>query len=277
MTLPGVCLAASTALADNWDLARNSLRLGVADADWTVVEQYQGVKLLLDAHLVFQRDNHLSNHVTEEQHMKYLFDAHLQFGHYKNALDYAMIGYTYRGYQRKRELESSRKFQNVRDQMELGRFVFGYDDTLNIDYYAEIAAGRIGQFWAYRHSDNSPFKLTLGINASLGWAWTESVDRRYAPVSNPVMGIWTILALDHERFGQLYFDRFTNNGFNIGDPAQTNSRQARIRFGYRKEVSRCMALDIFMEKRSMLYAAFDMPDLYDKTQRVGIDLVCQFQ
>lgn len=40
----------SLVLADNWDLAQDSIRLGVAEVDRTVSEIYQGKKLLLGTH-----------------------------------------------------------------------------------------------------------------------------------------------------------------------------------------------------------------------------------
>ena len=264
-------------MADNRDLSENEFRIGVADVGWTVIEQYQGTKLLLDAHLVFDRVDEPANENKDKERLNYLFDAHLQFGDYQNRLDYLALAYTYRAYQINRNLLSARSLQIVRDQVELAKLIAGYDDTLNIDYYAELQAGRVGRFWSYRPSGRSSFTFTLGLNASLGWAWVESVDQRYAPVSNPVIGLWSMLALEHGSLGQLYVDRRTKNGFNFGIPNQTNSREANLRFGYRKDFSGCVALDIFAEKRSFLFAAFDMRDLYDKTSRYGMELLCRFR
>jgi hypothetical protein len=270
-------------MADNWDLASNSFRLGIADVGWTVIDEYQGTKLLLDADLVFDRVvQPVSNNKSREQ-LKYLFDAHLQFGNSQSDLDYAVLAYTYQAYQINRTLTSSRSIQIVRDQLELVKLITGYDATLNVDYYTELEAARIGRFWSYRPSDSSSFTLTLGLSGSLGWAWAESVDTRYASVSNPVLGYWNVLALEHRKLGQLYLDRYIKIGFNFGEPDATNSRTGNLRFGYRKDFSGCLALDIFAEKRSFLFSTFNSPnssttnyDLYDKTKRFGVEMVCQF-
>ena len=272
----GFMLTASTAMADNWDLARNSLRLGVANVGWTVSEDFQTKKLLLDAGLVFERVDQPANGDKSREQLNYLFDARLEFGNTPKKLDYTVLAFTYRAYQISRNLMSSRSVQIVRDQLELVKLITGYDHTLNVDYYTELEAGRLGRFWSYRPFDKSSFTLTLGLNASLGWAWTSSIDTRYASVSNPVMGIWNVLILEHRRWGQIYFDRRVKNGLDFGTPDETNSREANLRFGYRKDFTGCVALDIFAEKRSFLYSSFDMPDLYDKTKRVGVEMICQF-
>lgn len=272
----GFMFTVSTTMADNWDLARNSLRLGIANIGWTVSKEFQTKRLLLDADLVFERAEQLVNENKSKAQLKYLFDAHLQFDDNPNILDYTELSFTYLAYQINRNLLSSHSFQIVRDQLELVKFINGYDDTLNIDYYTELEAGRVGRFWSYRPSDNSSFTITFGMNASLGWAWAKSVDKRYASASNPVMGFWNVLMLEHGRLGQLYVDRYIKNGFNFGTPDQTNARQGNLRVGYRKDFSGCLALDFFAEKRSFTFSSFDMPDLYDKTKRFGIEILCQF-
>lgn len=272
----GFMLIASTAMADNWDLTRNTLRLGIANVGWTVSEDFQTKKLLLDTNFVFERLDSSADEGKITEQLNYLFDVHLQFGNNPDKLDHAVVAYTYRAYQVSRNLRSSRSIQIVRDQLELASLITGYDDTLNVDYYTELEAGRVGRFWSYRPSDKSSFTVSLGLNASLGWAWTESVDTRYASVSNPVMGFWNVLILEHGRLGQLYFDRRVKNGFHFGIPDQSSAREANIRFGYRKDFSNCIAVDIFAEKRSFQYSSFDMPDLYDKTKRFGAQVVCQF-
>ena len=276
LVFSGLVVVITTTKADNWDLGKNSLRLGIAEVGWTVIEEYQGTKLLLDADLVFERASKPVNVNESREKLKFLFDARLQFGNYQNSLDYAVLAWTYWAYQINRKPLSSRSFQTVRDQLELGKLIAGYDDTLNIDYYTELEAGRLGRFWSYQYSNSSSFTITLGLNASLGWAWVESVDKRYAPVSNPVVGFWNVLLLEHNKLGQLYLDRRVKNGFNFGLPNETNSREGNIRYGYQKDFSGCMALDVFAEKRSFTFKAFNMPDLYDKTKRFGVELICRF-
>jgi len=272
----GICFI-NPVQADNWDLSENSLMIGVADVDWTVSPTYQGTKLLLGGRYVFEREPATAYGQPDAEVLKYRVDlAEFQVGDSATDLEYLVLGFTYWTYQKKKDLMSAKRFNTVRDQLELLQINGGFDDNLGVDYYYELNAGRIGRFWSYRHSDGSPITITLGLNASLGWAWASSVNPSYTDVSNPTMGLWNALILGHDGWGQLYITSRVVSGYTFGEPKSTTSREANARFGIRKDFSNNLALDFFGEKRSFHFAAFDIPDLYTKAKRIALELTYKF-
>jgi hypothetical protein len=275
--LTGAFFIISTAHADNWDLGQSSLSIGIADVDWTVSPAFHGTKLLLGGRYVFSREAATAYQQPDAEILKYRIDlSDFQYGDSSTELEYVVAGFTYWTYQKKNDIKSAGSFNTVRDQLELGQFNASFDDNLGIDYYYELNAGKIGRFWAYKWSDNSPFKITFGLNGSLGWAWASSMDPRYADVSNPTMGLWNVFIFEHESWGQFYIDSRVITGFTFGEPKSTTSREANARFGIRKDFANNIALDFFGEKRSFHYAAFDIPDLYTKARRLALELTYKF-
>ena len=267
----------STAQADNWDLGQNSLTAGIGDVDWTIDPKFHGTKLLLGGRYIFAREAATAYKEPDAEILKYRIDLQdFQVGDSETDLEYVVAGFTYWTYQKKQDIKSSRRFNTVRDQLELLQLNASYDDSLGLDYYYELNAGRIGRFWSYRHSEGSPFTITLGLSGSLGWAWANSKDPRYADVSNPTMGIWNVFIFGHERWGQLYIDYRTVSGYTLGEPKSTTSREGNARFGIRRDFSNKLALDFFGEKRSFHYGAFDIPDLYTKARRIALEATYKF-
>jgi len=266
-------IMASTSRADNWDLGQNSASIGIADVDWTIDPKFHGTKLLLGGRYIFVREPATAYKEPDAEILKYRVDLQdFQYGDSETDLKYVIAGFTYWTYQNKKDYGSAGSFHTVRDQLELLQVNAGFDDSLGVDYYYELNAGKIGRFWAYKWSDSSPFKITLGLNGSLGWAWASSKDPRYADVSNPTMGIWNLLIFEHERWGQFYVDSRIISGYTFGEPKSTTSREANARFGIRRDFGDKLALDFFGEKRSFHYAAFDIPDLYTKARRIALEL-----
>ena len=267
----------STVHADNWDLGQNSLTVGIGDVDWTIDPKFHGTKLLLGGRYIFKREAATAYKEPDAEILKYRIDLQdFQVGDSETDMEYLVAGFTYWTYQNKKEFTSAKRFNTVRTQLELLQFNASFDDSLGVDYYYELNAGKIGRFWAYKWSDSSPFKITFGLNGSLGWAWANSVDPRYADVSNPTMGIWNVLIIGHERWGQFYVDSRVISGYTFGEPKSTTSREANARFGLRRDFGDNLALDFFGEKRSFHYAAFDIPDLYTKARRIALELTYKF-
>ena len=267
----------STVHADNWDLGQNSLTVGIGDVDWTIDPKFHGTKLLLGGRYVFAREPATAYKQPDAEILKYRIDlVDFQYGDSSTDLEYVVAGITYWTYQKKNDIKSAKSFHTLRDQLELLQLNASFDDNLGVDYYYELNAGKIGRYWAYKWSDSSPFKIRLGLNGSLGWAWASSMDPRYADVSNPTMGLWNVFIFEHERWVQFYIDSRVVSGFTFGEPKSTTSREANARFGIRKDFANNLALDIFGEKRSFHYAAFDIPDLYTKARRIGLELTYKF-
>ena len=270
-------LSATSVLADNRDLGQNSLRIGIADVDWTVSPVFHGTKLLLGGRYVFDQQPATAYQQPDAEILKYRLDIdEFQIGDSSTDLEYAVFGFTYWTYQKKNGLTNSGSFRTVRDQLELLQIELSFDDNLGVDYYYELNAGRIGRYWAFKRSDNSPYTITLGLNASLGWAWAGSTNPAYGDVTNPTFGLWNVLIFGHDRWGQFYIDSRVVSGYTFGEPKSTTSREALARFGIRKDFSNNLALDFFGEKRSFHFAAFDIPDLYNKARRIALELTYKF-
>ena len=270
-------LTTSSAMADNWDLGQNSLTVGIGDVDWTIDPKFHGTKLLLGGRYSFKREAATAYNEPDAEILRYRIDLQdFQVGDSETDLEYVVAGFTYWTYQKKVAFKSAGRFNTDRTQIELMQINASFDDSLGVDYYYELNAGKIGRFWAYKGSDDSPFKFTFGLNGSLGWAWASSKDPRYADVSNPTMGLWNVFIFEHERWGQFYVDSRVISGYTFGEPKSTTSREANARFGIRRDFSNNIALDFFGEKRSFHYAAFDIPDLYTKARRIALELTYKF-
>jgi hypothetical protein len=268
-------LVSTSASADNWDLTQDSVTLGIADIDWTVDPKYHGTKLLVAGRYVISHED-ATKYDKDAELVKHIVHADLQIGDSDTGLEYGIVDYTFWAYQKKQEFKSSGNFNTVRDQLELGKVMASVDDTLGVDSYIELTAGRVGRFWAYKGSDNSKFKFTFGLNGSLGWAWTEAADPAYGSVSNPTLGLWNVIIFEFDRIGQFYIDSRVVSGYTFGEPKQTLSREANARFGYRKDFANNIALDVFGEKRSFHFAAFDIPDQYNKARRIAVEASYKF-
>ena len=277
LTIAGTLLLASSASADNWDLCQNSARVGIADVDWTISPIYHGTKLLLGGRYSFLREPATAYEQPDAEILKYRIDlTNFQVGDSQTDLEYVVAGFTFWTYQKKEENLPAGKFATERTQRELLQLNASFDDSLGVDYYAEFNAGRIGRFWKYQWPNGSPVYLTFGLNGSLGWAWASSKDTRYADVSNPTLGLWNVLIIGHERWGQFYVDSRVVSGYTFGEPKSTTSREANARFGLRRDFSDHIALDFYGEKRSFHFAAFDIPDLYTKARRIALELTYKF-
>ena len=267
----------STVHADNWDLGRDSLKIGIADVDWTISDKFHGTKLLLGGRYSFVREPATEYEQPDAEILKYRVDlAQFQVGDSETDLEYAVLGFTYWTYQHKKDEIKPRRFNTERTQLELLQVNASFDDSLGVDYYYELNAGRIGRFWAYKRSADSAFRFTFGLSGSLGWAWASSKDPRYADVSNPTLGLWNVFIFEHMRWGQFYVDSRVIDGYTFGEPKSTKSREANVRFGIRRDFGENLALDFFGEKRSFHFAAFDIPDLYTKARRIALELTYKF-
>jgi len=267
----------AAARADNWDLGQNALTIGAGDVDWTISPDFHGTKLLLGGRYVFQRAAATAYDQPDAEILKYRIDlADFQYGGSSTDLEYVVAGFTYWTYQHKKDEIKPRQFNTKRTQLELLQVNASFDDSLGVDYYYELNAGKIGRFWTYKHSADSAFRFTFGLNGSLGWAWASSKDPRYADVSNPTLGLWNVFIFEHVRWGQFYIDSRVVDGYTFGEPKSTKSREADVRFGIRRDFGENLALDFFGEKRSFHFAAFDIPDLYTKARRIALEATYKF-
>jgi hypothetical protein len=276
----GNLIVISSALAGEWewDLRENAVTLGIADADWAISKDFQGTKLLLDAHYVFkqapgeQRDSHRF-----PEKFIGVVDVDLQWGTGDTSLEIGKLTLTPYAMQWDIRRDTDRKLTAVLDQAEFGVIQYSFDDPLGIDSYTELTIARVGRTWNYKWSKESAFNVVFGLKVSTGWAWAESIAPQYSDVSNPFTGFGATLGLAHDKWGMIYTDDRIVAGYTLGSPTgESISREARIRFGYYKQFYRCLVLDVFLEKRSFNFADANLPDLYTKSKRTGAEIGCKF-
>jgi hypothetical protein len=93
-------------------------------------------------------------------------------------------------------------------------------------------------------------------------------------VSNPFVGINFNLAWEHDRFGSVYLESRFINGFSFSNPSRGHPtvREARVAFGYLKQLTENFWLDIFGEKKSFYFDEGGLPGLYTMSRSVAADL-----
>lgn len=269
--------------ADPWNIASNYASFALADASWTIDEDFPGTKLVFDGRYALRRgrgdppsrDCDCQPRPTPQK-MVGTVGAHLQWGEGEADIEYARLSLAALSYQWDYGPRSGR-LRPYRDTLEWGVLQGGKDDPLGVDSYVELTLLRLARSWYYQ-SEGSPWLFTLGADLSGGYAWADSIDDTYQDVSNPVVGSSIRFGVSRSGWGQVYAEQRVNNGFTLSSPARGGavSREARFRFGYLHRLHRCLTLDLFVEKRSFNFSDPDLPDLYTKSKRTGAALGCAF-
>lgn len=261
--------------ASDTNLGLHRIGAAVARAKWTIDASFPGEKIIFEADHVFGRNATGSAEpgVLEER-LKGVLNSHLQWGTGETSLEHYEIRLAPIVRQTTYEIETG-SLQPARDFREWGAIRVNEDDPLGLDFYAEISILRLGRAWQKRLS-NRPITYTIDLHTSAGWAWASSFDERYAKVSNPYSGVWSTLALEHDRWGQLYLSDRLITGTSLGSPKESMSREALIRFGYSRRIAGCFGLDFFIEKRSFNFSDEVLPSLYTKGKRYGVRVDCRF-
>jgi hypothetical protein len=270
--------------AAQWDLGENVVGGAIVDQGFTVDPKYTGTKLILDSQYAFVRKlgevpaDDCCGLIPRAEYFWAVLDAQLMSGVDGTGLEYASIAVSTWGAQWEPKYDETKKLQVLRDRVQLGRVDIGFDDPLGLDSYNELDLVRIDRTWVFNGGPDSLFRVNMGLGLSTGWAWASSIDPNYSDVSNPTTGFLANVSVDIGVFGTLYTDDRIVQGFTLGSPATGSSisREARIRAGYFRRLPKCMAIDVFFEKRSFNFADPVMPDLYTKSKRAGAELSCRF-
>lgn len=268
---------------DPWNVTQNFLSVSVADANWTINEDFPGTKLIFDGRYALRKE--IVEPKTKDcdcavpppkQRVIGALRGHLQWGEGETALEYARLSFSAVADQRDYAAVPGR-LTAVRDMYEWGVVQGGKDDPLGVDYYGELVLARFARTWA-RAPRSSPWWVILGLEGSVGYSWSESDNEFYESVSNPIVGTSVRASLNRSGMGSIYLQQRIINGFGFSSPARSGavSREARFRFGYLHRFNSCLALDLFVEKRSFNFSDPQLPDLYTKSKRVGAALACAF-
>ena len=120
----------------------------------------------------------------------------------------------------------------------------------------------------------SPQVITGGVMLLTGWSWAETRVSGYSDVSNPFVGIAFNLAWEHARWGSLYANNRFVNGFSFSNPSRGHPmvREARVTFGYLKDLTENLVLDILVEKKSFYFDEGGLPGLYRMSRALAVNL-----
>lgn len=268
---------------DSWDLNENYLNFAIADAAWTIDEDFPGTKLIVGARYSMAQDTVPypaggCDCVVRPgvRGMWGTLASHLQWGEGESGLEHGYLSVMTRSLLRNYVPESGR-LSTLRDSLEWGGVLVGKDDPLGVEDYTEITVARLGRTWAYGMR-RSAWTALLGLGASAGHAWATSTDPLYSDVSNPTLGAWFTLGLHHPRWGRAYVEQRVINGFTFSSPSagDSTSRVARFRFGYLFRLHGCLGMELFVDKRSFNFSDHRLPDLYTKSRRIGAEFSCSW-
>ncbi len=282
--LSAALLTSTAGAVDLWDLEESYGGLTIADAHWTVAEQFPGRKLILDGRYTLRRRPGAAPVVrgcdcgptTAPERLIGTLGAQLQWGNGDTDLEYGVLSFT--AWASQRDFDAPAEgFVVLRDTVEWGVLRLSQDEPLGIDSYSELTVARGARTWGY-HAPNSPWRFTVGVNVSGGFAWADSTDESFQDVSNLIAGTWVRGTVSRGAWGSIYLEQRVVNGWTFSSPARGGSvsREARARVGYMRSMPRCLNLEVFAEKRSFNFADPDGANLYTKSKRVGVQLACAF-
>ncbi|HEX6997471.1 MAG TPA: hypothetical protein VF322_04965 [Gammaproteobacteria bacterium] len=277
-------LAGAAQGVDYWDIDDDFGALSIADEHWTVDEAFPGRKLILDGRYALRRRTsepaapacECGAPQAPAERMTAVFGAHLQWGSGDTDLEYGVLSFAALAAQRDYDAAAD-GFRVQRDTIEWLALRLAQDEPLGIDSYEELTVARAGRTWGY-HAAGSPWRFTIGVNVSGGFAWADSTDESFRDVSNLIAGTWVQASVSRGRWGTVYLEQRVVNGWTFSSPARGGSvsREAVARFAYARDLPRCMSLEVFAEKRSFNFADPDRANLYTKAKRVGVQLACMF-
>ena len=272
----------SHANANIWNVRERSVGAALAYQDKTSDDaKFEGTKLFIDGRYFF---NSKVGEVSERrkccalpskpEYFYGLLDTQLRFGAEGTGLEYIMLDFTPFATLYKPSIESPKDLRATSDLVELGAVRFISDDPLEVDYYLELSLFRAGRSGIYQWNMESPAAITGAVHLWTGWAWAETKVAGYSEVSNPFVGIAFNLAWEHDRWGSLYTNNRFVNGFSFSNPSRGHPmvREARVTFGYLKQVTENLWLDIYGEKKSFYFDEGGLPGLYRMSRTVAADL-----
>lgn len=278
----GISFTASSLVAHTWDFRDVSLGASLAYEGKTSNDaKFEGTKLFIDGQYVFKsKAGETSDRrqccamPSRPEYFYGLLDAQLRWGFDGTGLERVYLDFTPWAILWEPSIENSNNLRATSDLLQLGAVRYIADDPLEVDYYLELSLFRAGRTGIYSWSKASPFAITGGVEASTGWAWAESQDSTYSTVSNPFAGIFFTLALEHDKWGNIYMNNEFVNGFSFSNPSRGHPtvREAHVKFGYITQMFRDITLDIFFEKKSFYFDEGGLPGLYRMSRAGGIEL-----
>jgi hypothetical protein len=274
-------LITTTVNAEIWDIHEKSLGAAIAAEDKTTDPKFEGTKLFINGRYFFKNKvgeisekRKCCSLPSQPEYFYGLLDAQLRFGLEEGTgLEYVMLDFTPWATLYEPAIESSNNLRATSDVVKLGAVRFISDDPLEVDYYLELSFFRAGRSGIYQWNRESPQAITGAVQLWTGWSWAETKVAGYSDVSNPFVGINFNLAWEHDRFGSVYLESRFINGFSFSNPSRGHptTREARVAFGYLKQLTDKLWLDIVGEKKSFYFDEGGLPGLYTMSRSVAAD------
>ena len=271
-----------TANAEIWDIREQSLGAAIAYEDKAPDPKFKGAKLFIDGHYFFankpgefSEKRKCCSLPSQPEYFYGLLSGQLRFGLEEGTgLEYALVDFAPWAALYEPSIDSGKDLRATGDLIKLGAVRFIKDDPLEIDYYLELSLFRAGRAGIYQWDRGSPHAFTGGVMLVTGWSWAETRIAGYSDVSNPFVGIAFNVAWEHDRWGSLYTNNRFVNGFSFSNPSRGHPmvREARVAFGYLKQLTDSLALDIVFEKKSFYFDEGGLPGLYTMSRSVAADL-----
>lgn len=272
-------LVTSNAHAEIWDIRERSLGAALAyEGKTSDDDRFEGTKLFIDGrYFLNNKKGEISARrqccalPSQPEYFYGLLDAQLRFGFEGTGLEYAMLDFTPWATLLEPSIASTKKLQATNDVIKLGSVRFISDDPLDVDYYVELSLFRASRSGVYQWNKESSQSVTGGVMLLTGWSWAETSVPGYAEVSNPFVGIEFNLAWNHDRWGTIYMNNRFVNGFSFSNPSRGHPmvREAQVTFGYLKQLSGNLWLDIVGEKKSFYFDEGGLPGLYRMSRSVA--------
>ena len=274
-------LITSTANAELWDIHEKSLGAAIAYEDKTTDPKFEGAKLFIDGRYFFNSKQGETSErrkccamPSRPEYFYGLLDAQLRFGLEEGTgLEYVMLDFAPWATLYEPTIESPNDLRATGDVVKLSAVRFISDDPLEVDNYLELSLFRAGRTGIYQWNRESPAAITGGVLLLTGWSWAETKVAGYSDVSNPFVGIAFNLAWEHDRWGSIYTNNRFVNGFSFSNPSRGHPmvREAWITFGYLKQLTDNLWLDIVGEKKSFYFDEGGLPGLYTMSRSVAAD------
>ena len=275
-----VLFHASPVVAEIWDVHEKSLGVAIAAEDKATDPKFDGTKLFLDGRYFFKNKKGETSDrrkccamPSQPEYFYGLVDAQLRFGFEGTGLEYVMIDFAPWATFYEPSIENTKNLRATNDLVKLGALRFISDDPLEVDSYLELSFFRAGRSGIYQWNRESPHAITGAVQLWTGWSWAETKVTGYSDVSNPFVGINFNLAWEHDRFGSVYLESRFINGFSFSNPSRGHPtvREARVAFGYLKQLTDNLWLDIVGEKKSFYFDEGGLPGLYTMSRSVAAD------
>jgi hypothetical protein len=216
-----LCLTGRAYAEDPWDISEDFVAGSIADEAWTVDEDFfPGTKLVISGRYSVRRDERpgrppscACEPLPPAERLLVTIGGHLQWDAGGSDVEFGSLSVT--AWSKDQVLDTSEKrLEPLRDTLEVGVVQIGKDEALGMESYVEVDAARAARTWVMERAE-SPWRFTVGVTISGGFAWAESTNPTYADISNLTLGTWAKGTVSRARWGTMYLEQRVANSSNV--------------------------------------------------------------